>query len=325
MNFNLSSFLQMRFNFYLMQKLGWTFTYVYVFLLVKLYFFIKRKEKHKIAQSIQSVFEKHKDPTDIKSLKKAVCRGIFAHYYEKIFNAFSPTETLRFFFETHVEIEGSEALDEALAGGKGVLLVTGHFGGVEYMPLYLGFKKYPVSMVVKFTSEKLRSMSLEQAAKFGIEIIDPDQTPNVMKSILDSLKKNRIVITQCDEIDEWRLSRQDKIYFLGKQTFQDKTLNVLSRRAAAPVVFGIMHRGDNHRYKFIATSWESMSQQFQRSSHTTLGEVILKFLERYIYIHPEEWYQWKKYPAIETVPAFTVATPLSSPTPLLEPSFSKAA
>ncbi|MDF1592418.1 MAG: lysophospholipid acyltransferase family protein [Desulfobacterales bacterium] len=325
MRFNLSSFLQMRFNFYLMQKLGWSFTYVYVFLLVKIYFLIKRKEKHKIAVSIQSVFENHKNPTDIKFLKKAVYRGIFAHYYEKIINAFSPAETLRSFFETHVELEGKEALDQALAGGKGVLLVTGHFGGVEYMPLYLGFQNYPVSMVVRFTSEKLRSMSLDQAAKFGIEIIDSDQTPNMMKAIIDSLKRNRIVITQCDEIDEWRPSRQDKIYFLGKQTFLDKTLNVLSKRAAAPVVFGVMHRSDNHRYKFMATSWESMSRQFKRSAHTPMAEVLLKFLERYIYIHPEEWYQWKKYPAIETVPAFTVATPLPSSAPLLEPSFSEAA
>jgi len=131
MRFNLSSFLQLRLNFFLMQKLGWTFTYVYVFLLVKLYFFIKRKEKRKIAVSIQSVFENHKNPTDIKYLKKAVYRGIFAHYYEKIINAFSPAETLRSFFEAHMAIEGKEALDEALAGGKGVLLVTGHFGGVE--------------------------------------------------------------------------------------------------------------------------------------------------------------------------------------------------
>ena len=318
MSFNLSSFLQMRFNFYLIQKLGWTFTYVYVFLLVKLYFFIKRKEKHKIAQSIQSVFAEQKDPDAIKSLNKEVCWGIFAHYYEKIFNAFSPAETLRSFFETHVKIEGREALDEALAGGSGALLITGHFGGVEYLPLYLGSKKYPVSMVAKFTSEKLRSRSLEQADAFGIEIIDPGQTPNVMKEILKSLKKNRIVITQCDEIDEWRLSRRDKILFLGKQTFLDKTLNVLAKRAAVPLVFGIMHRGDDHRYKFIATSWERMSQQFQRSIHTTMGEVILKFMEQYIYIHPEEWYQWKKYPAIEAVPASTVSTPL------LEPSFGEA-
>lgn len=320
MRFNLSSFLQMRFNFFLIQKLGWTFTYVYIFLLVKLYFFIKRKEKHKIAQSIQSVFSEHKDPTDIKFLKKAVYRGIFSHYYEKIFNAFSPAETLRSFFETHMEIEGSEAIDEALAGGRGVLLVTGHFGGVEYIPLYLGFKKYPVSMVARFTSEKLRSSSLEQAAKFGIEIIDPDQTPNVMQEILKSLKKNRMVITQCDEIDEWRLSRRDKIFFLGKQTFLDKTLNVLSKRAAVPVVFGIMHRGNNHRYKFIATSWESMSQQVQRSIHTSMGEVILKFMSQYIYIHPEEWYQWKKYPAIETVPAAALSIQTAPSVSFMEPS-----
>jgi Kdo2-lipid IVA lauroyltransferase/acyltransferase len=224
-----------------------------------------------------------------------------------------------------MKMEGREALDNAIAAGKGVLLVTGHFGGVEYIPLFLGLNKYPVTMVVKFTSEKLRSMSLEQATKFGVEIIDPDQTPNVMKAITDSLKKNRMVITQCDEIDEWRLSRQDKIIFLGKHTFLDKTLNVLSKRTAVPVVFGVMHRDGHNRYRFIATSWETMSRRFQRSKRMTMGEVILKCMEQYIYIHPEEWYQWKKYSAIETVPAYADATGLSSSTPLMEPTFGEAA
>ncbi|MEW6673185.1 MAG: lysophospholipid acyltransferase family protein [Thermodesulfobacteriota bacterium] len=324
MRLNLSSFLQMRFNFYLIRKMGWDLTYLYIHLLGKLYFFFKRKEQRQIAQSLQSVFSDRKDPLEIKSLKKAVYRGIIAHYYEKIFNAFSPPETLRYFFENNFEIKGRGSLDETLAAGRGVLLVTGHFGGVEYIPLYLGFKKYPVSMVVKFSSEKLRSMSLAQAAAFGVEVIDPDRTPNVMKAIINSLKKNRIVITQCDEIDEWRLSRQDKIFFLGKQTFQDKTLNVLLKRAAAPVVFAVMNRNGNQRYKFIATSWESMSRQFQRSVQTTAGEVLLKFLERYIYIHPEEWYQWKKYPAIETVPAAVTSAQETSPVSFMEPSLGKA-
>ena len=60
-----------------------------------------------------------------------------------------------------------------------------------------------------------------------------------------------------------------------------------------------MHRTDQNRYKFVATSWEEMVGRYYRSIDTSTGEVVLKFMERYIYNHPEEWYQWKKYPELE--------------------------
>ncbi|MFC1815870.1 lysophospholipid acyltransferase family protein [Thermodesulfobacteriota bacterium] len=323
MRINLSSFLQWRFNIYLIQKLGWTFTYFYIYLLGKLYFFIQLKEKRRIAASIHTVFAERKKRSDIKSITRAVFRGICFHYYEKIFNAFSPVETLMAFFKTHINSQGTEALDTALAGGKGVLLVTGHLGGVEYIPTYLGANNYPVTIVVRFSSPNLRAMSLQKADKYGAKIIDADTTPNIMKAIFSHLTENRIVIIQCDEIDEWRLSRKDKILFLGKQTYLDKTINVLSKRTAAPVVFGIMHRGSNHRYKFMTISREEITKQFQQSVETTTGAMVMKFLEHYIYLYPDEWYQWKKYAAIETVPIAVAPVQAELPVTFLEPSFGK--
>ena len=41
MKFNLSAFLQWRFNIYLFRKLGWAAAYMYIALLFKLYFFFK--------------------------------------------------------------------------------------------------------------------------------------------------------------------------------------------------------------------------------------------------------------------------------------------
>ena len=320
MKINLSSFMQWRFNIYLFRKLGWASAYVYVALLVKLYFFVKRSEKWKIINALATVFSGRKNDSEVGALAEKTFGGILAHYYEKIFNAFCEAEKLKNFFDTCVSSEGMSALDEGLAKGKGLLVVTGHLGGVELIPLYLGANNYPVTMVVRFSTPRLRKISVEQAHKFGVRVIDGDLTPNIMKAIFENLKENRIVITQCDEIDEWRPCRKDKIFFLGKQTFLDRTLNVLCKRTAASVVFGFMHREGGQRYKFMATSLEEMSRQFQRSVDTSLGAVILKFLERYIYMYPEEWYQWKKYAQIETVPSGVIADEAPAMMPVLEPS-----
>jgi len=104
----------------------------------------------------------------------------------------------------------------------------------------------------------------------------------------------------------------------------DKTINILSKRCAATVVFGVMHRNDNHRYKFIATSYEEIVKQYQRSINMSMGCMVLKFMEHYIYKYPEEWYQWKKYPALDMFTTSGIEVKVPSPIPLLEPSMGKA-
>ncbi len=321
MKINLSSFLQWRLNIFFCKILGWRFTLFYISILGKLYFFFNRKENWKIKKSVKDVFSDRKHTHEISSITKDIFQGIFSHYYEKFFNAYSKTTTLQNFVETHMEGEGLEAIKQGLSKGKGILLITGHFGGVELIPAFLGANNFPVTIVAKFSSSHLRDISMKQANSFSVKIIDANQTPNIMKAICQDLKNNRIVITQCDEIEEWKPCRKSKIYFLGKQVNLDKTISILSKRCKASVVFGVMHRNHQHRYKFVATSWEEMAKQYQRSVNTSIGEVVLKFMERYIYNHPEEWYQWKKYPTLDMFTSSGIETKKQPSIPMLEPSF----
>ena len=325
MKINLSSFLQWRFNLFLCRILGWRFTFFYMSLLGRVYYFFNRKEKWAIEKAVKAVFAERKSRLEIKSTIRRVFHGILAHYYEKFFNAFSTNEAWETFLATHTENEGMDVIEKGLSRGKGVLLITGHFGGVEFIPGYLAVNNYPVTIVVKFSSNQLRKISNQRADEFAARFIDPDRTPNIMKAIFDNLKENRIVITQCDEIDEWKPCRHKNTFFLGRQVRLDRTINILSKRCTAAIVFAVMHRDRNHRYKFIATSSEEMAKRFQRSIDMPIGAVILKFMEQYIYKYPEEWYQWKKYPALEAFSCSGVRTDTPTSIPLLGHSMGKAA
>jgi lauroyl/myristoyl acyltransferase len=212
------------------------------------------------------------------------------------------------------------SINQALSKGKGVLLITGHLGGVEFIPGYLALNNYPVTIVVKFKTNRLREISNQRAGDVSARFIDPDRTPNIMKAIFENLKENRVVITQCDEIDEWRPCKNKKIDFLGKHIHMDKTINVLSKRCKAAIVFGAMHRDSWQRYKFITSSWEEITEHYQRSMDMSIGEVVLKFMEHYIYKFPEEWYQWKKYPNLDMFAPTDVAAETPASIPVLEPS-----
>jgi len=307
------------------KKLGWRITFFYITILGKLYFFFKRKEKRKIKSSVKEVFAGQKSGSEIRSITRNIFRGIVSHYYEKFFNAYSSPETLRAFVKTHMESTGLTAIKRGLSRGRGVLLITGHVGGIELIPAFLCDKKYPVTMIVRFFSDHMRNTAMKQSNNFSTRIIDADNTPNVVKAIFDNLRENRVVLTQCDEIDEWRPSKNNRISFLGKEINLDRTMNIISKRGGGSVVFGIMHRNHNHQYQFMSTSMEEIKKQFKQLTDASVGEVVLTYLEQYIYNHPAGWYQWKKYPAMEQIPSAGIMVEKPLYLPQLIPSFGKVA
>jgi len=279
--------------------LGWKAILYYVNILGKLYFFFNKKEKWRIQSAVHRIFGNDRHPFEIRSLTKNVFRGIVFHYHEKFVNAFAAPETLRNFFDVNVYGTGMKALEKGLAKGNGVLLITGHYGGIEFIPAFLGAGNYPVTIVAKFSSNRLRRRCCQQADNFSVKVIDGNHSTNIAKAIFADLRENRIVITQCDEIGEWKPCRHQKIHFLGRQVYLDRTIDILSKRCSAAIVFGVMHRNPQHRYQLILTSWDEMANRFQRSRDMSVGAVVLKFMENYIYKHPEEWYQWKKCLALD--------------------------
>ena len=319
----LSKFLQLKINIYICLVLGWWLAGFYVTMLGRFYFLINAREREKIIQSIEKVFDAHQNRNEIFQISQNVFHGIIAHYYEKIYNAYSSFETLKSFFRGHVEDSGIFAIRAGLAKRKGVLLITGHFGGVEFMPSFLAARDLAVTIVVRFSSAHLRRTSIRRAEQFGIKLIDVDNTPNILRAIFEHLKENRVVITQCDEIDEWKPSRQSATIFLGKRIRRDRTIDIMGRRGGAAIVFALMQRTKPGKYRFMAKSLQEMAQAFQTPTRFSIGELVLKVLEQYILKHPEEWYQWKKYLDVEALPSNRIRADRPIALPLLEPSFSE--
>ncbi|MBN2060231.1 MAG: hypothetical protein JW882_07425 [Deltaproteobacteria bacterium] len=302
MKIKLTSFLQWKYNIIAYQILGWKFCLFYLMALGKLYYLINRKEKKKIIESVEYVYSYRKEYHDIKTIVKDVFRGILSHYYEKIYNAYENIEILDQFFKNNISTDCLEKLDDALMKGKGVLLVTGHYGGIEYIPIFLALKNYPVSVIAKFATEQLEKTTVEKTRPIGINILNAAKSKNVLINIMGELKQNRVVFFECDEIEEWKPSDKEKISFLHKLIVVDRTINIIQKRTSAEIIFGLLHRTNLFQYRFILKNRKDMSVRFA-GNPVTIGVAILKTLEDYIYSFPEEWYQWKNFADIES-PSF---------------------
>ncbi|MFO7599691.1 MAG: hypothetical protein R6X27_07765, partial [Candidatus Desulfacyla sp.] len=179
----------------------------------------------------------------------------------------------------------------------------------------------PVSMIAKFKTEQLKKKVYSQAKIYDIKLIDADNAGNVIMTAFHELKNNRILITQCDEIEEWKPSKREKTSFLGRTTGLDRSINIIQKRTGAEVVFGVIHRYSLEEYKLVMCDYEHMSHRFGQQSGVSAGEAVLRLLEQFIYTNPEQWYQWKKFLDIQAFPTNGDRIETPSPSLMLRPVF----
>jgi Kdo2-lipid IVA lauroyltransferase/acyltransferase len=321
MRLSLSKFLQLKFNVCIYQNLGMGLACLYIILLGKLYFFFNRNEKYKIEDAVETVFAVSKNRSEINFIKRNVLQGVCYHYYEKFFNAYENVEALKNFFEASIEAPFLRKLDSALKNGRGVLFVTGHYGGIEYIPIFLALKKYPISVIAKFKTKELKHALYLKTKDLGLEIIDAGEKNGTLQSIIKDLGRNRIVFIECDEIEEWKPSQKEKMFFLQKIIGVDRTINLIHRKTGSEVIFGILHRFNLRKYSLVIENCQDLLSRYNKSS--SAGETVLKYLEQFIYSFPEEWYQWKHYADIEAFPAVGIELKKQTFTPLFKPALSE--
>ncbi|RTZ98366.1 MAG: hypothetical protein DSY90_04445 [Deltaproteobacteria bacterium] len=288
----ISRFLQLRLNAYLMWMLPLTWMQSYIRFWGKIYFFFNRDENRIIRQNIKLVIGDRKDEQSIQELIQRTFTGIFTHYAEKLFIGYSRLSRAFKFLRKNISIEGRDVLDTALAQGKGVILVTGHYGAVEFLPTFLGLQGYTLTMLLRFKTKKLKDAlnhRIQSAGDVHITLVDVTQSRSVFFEAIKALKARQIVITECDEFEEWRPSKHGNNRFLGRKVPLDRTLDMLQKRSRSPVVMGIIQRKSNGRYKLGLHSLDAESEK----KEVPISQKALAVLEKYILDAPHQWYQWK--------------------------------
>ena len=287
---SLSKFLQMRLNSFLFRLLPFSVSRGYVMFLGRLYYLLCWAEKTLIRNTIKHVFGRRVPAPILNKKVKAAFQGIFDHYHEKLFVGYSNFPKLLKFLRARVRFAGAEKLQAALQNGKGVILVTGHFGAVEFLPGALALNGYPTSMICRFQTTRLRESMGQRAEAVGLHLIDADEG-NIILSAMKALKAGRILITECDEFDEWRPDPHRDSNFLNCRLPSDRTLELLRKRSGAQVITALIQRDSKKQYTCNLTPVGHGAAPVNLSIH----DQCLSVLERTVDDFPEQWYQWKKF------------------------------
>ncbi len=294
MKISLSKFFQMRFNVFLFRFCPGCVSFVYMQLIGRLYYLFCPGERDLIRDNIRDLL-KDRSPSYVRRKTRQAFRGIFAHYFEKMFSAYKSIGVIARLVEKRFTIENREIIDEALSLGKGVIMVTAHWGAVEFIPWAIGLKGYPLSVILECQTEELARSLQEKASRYDANLISSATVDSVYATALECLAQNRLVMTECDEVDKWRIKKNRTMELLGHKLYFDNTLDLMAHRSGSPVIGVFMKRTGINRYTLYCERISGVTGQEEPARKS------FDLLQKYIGDAPEQWYQWKKWRAMKAV------------------------
>jgi len=284
----ISVFFQSRANVFLFRHLSPRAARTYLHAIGFLYYLVNRREKRQIEHNVRDVLQGQPEPY-VRTVLRETFKGIFTHYFEKMFSAYRDYDMVYSYVERRFDVEGIELLHRALEKGKGCILVTAHWGAVEFIPWVLAVHKVPTSVILECATARLARCLLGRLSHADVQLISSSYGGSIFLRAMQALSSNRVMMTQCDEVDAWRRRRSQTIRLFGKTLFFDNTIDVLARRSGAPVVAAFLRRSAGNRYTLIL---EDVS--VQRTAQSSARD-CLELWEKYVSRYPEQWYQWKKW------------------------------
>ncbi len=202
-----------------------------------------------------------------------------------------------------VEIKGKDNLDRALAGGKGVIIVTAHYGNFPLMSLRLAAEGYSVNIVARPMRDKYAEghfHKLRSNAK--VKTISAYPRRACVSGIIKALADNQIVIIQMDQNfgtgGVW-------VDFFGKLAATPTGPIVLSLRSKAAIITSCIYQSKGRKH--LIEIFPEGKLTFAKTKEETIlvnAAKLTKIIESWIKMRPNHWSwihrRWKSQPGEKT-------------------------
>ncbi|MFH0778873.1 MAG: lysophospholipid acyltransferase family protein [Candidatus Eisenbacteria bacterium] len=184
-----------------------------------------------------------------------------------------------------IRIEGLENFDGALAGGRGAVLVTGHFGSWELMGASFIGLGYPVNFLVGEQKNKaVNGLMNDLRRSKGIGIIEMGAS---MRNVLKALRANEFVAMLCDQDAG---SRGVFVDFLGRPASTPFGPAGFALKTGACIVCGFIVRDGlaNHRVVLEEPVWATSTGDKEEDLRR-YTQIYTSSLERHVRERPDHW------------------------------------
>ena len=213
----------------------------------------------------------------------------------------------------YVRLEGLEALDTALARGRGAIAVTGHVGNWELLAAWAAAIGYPITVVVRRVNDlRFHSLIVRFRAAAGVEVLVRDD-PRFVAAVGDALRRNRVVAML---IDQDTRGAGVFVPFFGRPAHTPPGAALLALRARVPVVTAFIERRPEGGH-LVRVAPVPAELPRGREGVRELTARLTAAIEAQIRRSPAEWVwwheRWRKQPSAAAMrrPAATAERALS--------------
>ncbi len=192
--------------------------------------------------------------------------------------------------------DGWPSLQNALALGKGVILVTGHLGNWELAGSYLAARGIPIDAIARRMSNPLFDAYLTQTrTRIGMTVIhDADAVRRTPRA----LREGHGVAFVADQ--GVRGLASTFVPFFGRPAKTPRGPAVLALRLGVPVVFATAVRQPSGRYRMILEAVEVRDTGSRERDVDATVAAYTQTLERLVRLTPEQYFwhhrRWRRQP-----------------------------
>jgi len=223
---------------------------------------------------------------------------IVAHFAQMLFEAPHILRLNRKKLDRYVIIDNEYALSQALKKGRGVFILTGHFGNWELMSAATALRFNAKGAVVVRPADFAPADRLLEnlRSRFGTEIIPKKRA---MKKLLAAKKENKAIGILLDQNVDW----YEGVFvpFLGKPACTNKGLALVALRTGSPVIPAFSVRQPDGRYRVIFGDEVPLLRTGDKIKDIEDNTALFtQIIEKYVSRYPDQWFwfhkRWKTKP-----------------------------
>ena len=246
-----------------------------------LYHYIPKRKKVAI-KNLKTAFPECSDTWIQNTLKK--CYKFLCYNFIQFLAFPKSTDSIK------IQINGQETLDNELEKGKGVILISAHFGAWEILGHWLGMNNYPLRGVAQRQKNKGANKFFEEKRQLsGIKHIYRKVGMDVLYNIL---KENKILGLVSDQDAK---NKGIFVNFFNTPASTHKGAAIFHLNTSAPMIFGLCIQTGFQEYKIelipiipVNNTIEDITKQYT----LTLEKIIRKYPDQYFWFHN----RWKTNP-----------------------------
>ena len=259
----------------------------------RFWFAVDRRHRNVAIGNLMMVYGDSMPVTEIRRLARRVFCSLSKMVFEIGWNLRMCDVRLR----REIRFQGLQHIYEAEKRGKGVLVLTAHFGNWELLLRAIGLVGFPVSAVYRPFDFKPLDMFFRHLRRRGGSKLYPKK--RAMRKIIKGLGNNEFIGILLDQSS--KVTTGVSVDFLGTPAGTSKGLALLAKSTGAPVIPAFLIRHEEYYTVRFEPALHFVDTGDKDSDIIENTRIYNRIIESVILEYPEQWFwvhrRWKNRPA----------------------------